>query len=197
MEEKSFIIKKDLVETLTFTQIIIKYEPLLIKKASGYVGNYFEFDDLYQVALFALWKAFKSYDMKKYKIAFGYYASKIIANELGMYYRKNKRGRKINGKYMYTYSLEDIICTNVEGQTITPLDILEENKNIEDDAIKIIQLKDAINCLTEEEKMIFKYYLVFGITAREISELTGYSLQNVFKKIRNIKKKIKKYYGRE
>lgn len=114
-----------------------------------------ESDDLISIGTIGLIKGIDSYNVDK-NIKLNTYVARCIENEILMYYRSTK-------KYQNTVSLNDPIGTDKEGNTITLIDILKDNKkNIEDE----VYLKDNIELINKyinklnkrEKEIIIKRY---------------------------------------
>ncbi len=100
-----------------------------------------------------------------------------------------------------TYALDSLADTvslyepvyNNDGDTLLLMDQLTEGDVQEDDAIKNIDLRNALNLLPERERKIvtLRYYL--GKTQTEISKEVGISQAQVSRLEKNALKSMKKY----
>ncbi len=127
-------------------------------------------DDLISIGTIGLIKGIDTYkNNKKTKITT--YAARCIQNEILMYYRSNKK----NG---ITVSLNDSIGFDKEGNEISLIDVIKEDKN---DFSEDLQIKDNINLLSKymtllnkrEKEIIIKRYGLFNNqekTQKEIAE---------------------------
>lgn len=181
MNAKSLLISSDTVETLTFEQVFDKYQALMVNSIKSYIDN-FGYDDMYQVASMGLWRAYRDYDLSKYKVGFGYYAAIVIKNYIRMNYRNHKRS--VND----ALSLNSIIDTKDED--IEYIDRLEDNYNLENAVISRIGLIQALKNLEEKER-IYLLLSLNGIEQKEIARRYDTLQPTVSRVIIKAKKKIK------
>lgn len=114
-----------------------------------------ETDDLISIGTIGLIKGIDSYKPDK-NIRITTYVARCIENEILMYYRSSK-------KYQNTVSLNDPIGTDKEGNSITLIDVLKDNKTPLDEEI---YLKDNISLVQKyltklnkrEKDIIIKRY---------------------------------------
>lgn len=105
-------------------------------------------------------------------------------------FAKNKYREKIRKK-------SNITVIELDEEKITDEDYNYYNQ---DPAIIIIRKEEiekvnmAMNKLQEEDKQIIQLRLIKGITAKEISELTGENIEAIYSRYRRAIKKIKKIY---
>lgn len=106
--------------------------------------------DIESACFFALVKAAKHFKPEK-RITFSTFASKCMHNEVLMFFRKKKRTNQ-------TYSLDEILYTDIHGKALTMLDIqgVEDNYHFVDRDI-LIGLFDHLTEL--ERKVIFETYI--------------------------------------
>lgn len=145
----------------------------IIKK---YQGMDYDMEDLLSVGTIGLIKAVNTYDVDKGS-RLGTYAARCVENEILMLFRAGK-------KYAREVSLYEPIGTDKEGETISLLDVLE---NEGEDAIDQVILKQDIRQLyeaykerlNETEKIVIRLrYGLFGSkerTQREVARKLGIS----------------------
>jgi len=118
-------------------------------------------DDLISIGTIGLIKGIDSYNKSK-GVKLTTYAAKCAENEILMYFRSNK-------KHNNTVSLNDIIAHDKDGNEITLIDVLKENK---EDLNTTLEYKDNIkhlskylNVLNDRELLIIK--MRYGILGNE------------------------------
>ncbi len=127
-------------------RILIEHNLRLVahiaKKYSPTPG--YDVDDLISIGSIGLIKAVDSFDKEK-NIRLATYASRCIANEILMVMRANKHRSKET-------SLQEPIGTDSEGNTISLLNILCSDDNIEDDISLRMQTKKL--CKAVEDRLL-------------------------------------------
>ena len=78
------------------------------------------YDELYGMALFAFWKAWKSFDISK-NINFTTYAGKIITNEFLIHNRNKEKAKRLK-----MVSLDFTIAEDSSGTKLKVLDLIED-----------------------------------------------------------------------
>ncbi len=132
-------------------------------------------DDLISIGTIGLIKAVNTFKPDK-KIRLATYAARCIENEILMHFRNNK-------KYTQDVYISDPIDTDKNGNTLTLIDIIADEGNIEeeiDTKIKVQKLRVILNgTLDERELQIIKMrYGLDGakeLTQREIAKKLGIS----------------------
>lgn len=182
----------------TAEEKIVKHNLRLVAHiVKKYVNTKFEQDELISVGSIGLLKAVKSYDISKGH-NFSTYASRCIQNEILMLLRSQKN-------LVNEISLEDKIRTDKDGNEVSLIDILEDNKeniseNIENKlfAEKVTEIINKTLC--ERDKIIiFKRYGLNGYkqkTQNEIAKELGISRSYISriekKSLKDLKSKIRK-----
>lgn len=134
-----------------------------------------EQDDLISIGTIGLIKAVNTFKSDK-KIRLATYAARCIENEILMHFRNNK-------KYAQDVYISDPIDTDKNGNTLTLIDIIADEGNIEDEIdtkIKIQKLRGILNgTLDEREMQIINMRYGLGgeneQTQREIAKKLGIS----------------------
>lgn len=131
-------------------------------------------DDLISIGTIGLIKAVNTFKSDK-KIRLATYAARCIENEVLMHFRNNK-------KHAQDVYISDPIDTDKNGNTLTLIDIIPDDNNIEeiiDTKIKTQKLKVLLNTtLSERELQIIKMRYGIGskiYTQREIAKKLGIS----------------------
>lgn len=109
-------------------------------------------DDLISIGTIGLIKAVSGYSFKK-ETKFATYASRCIENEILMYFRSLKK----TAQDVY---ISDPIDTDSEGNSLSLIDIVADERNIADDIEEKLRseklYKYIAECLTPREKIIVK-----------------------------------------
>ena len=148
---------------------------LVAHVAKKYFGNSVEQDDLISIGTIGLIKAVSSFKPDK-GIRLATYAARCIDNEILMYFR----GTKKSAQDVY---ISDPIDTDKDGNTLTLIDVLTDDTNIEeelDTKLKLEKLKGYLkDTLQPRELHIIdlRYGLTRGdeLTQREVAKLLGIS----------------------
>ncbi len=127
-------------------------------------------DDLISIGTIGLIKAVNTFKSDK-KIRLATYAARCIENEILMHFRNNK-------KYAQDVYISDPIDTDKNGNTLTLIDIIADDSNIEDEIdtkIKVQKLRQILGTtLDKRELEIIKMrYGIDGqkeLTQREIAK---------------------------
>lgn len=153
-------------------------------------------DELISTGTLGLIKAVSSFDYKKGS-KFSSYASRCIENEILMTFRSRK---KSSGEI----SIYDTIDTDKDGNSLTLIDIMEDETDTEKRAEFNIQsgkLREIMeNCLDERELNIIK--LRYGLEnyrempQREVARILGISRSYVSRIEKKALKKLKDAYDR-
>ena len=148
---------------------------LVVHVIKKYYNTNAEQEDLISIGTIGLIKGITSFKSDK-GIKLATYASRCIENEILMYFRSLK-------KTSQDVFINDSIDVDKDGNSLTLLDIVADNVNIEQDietAICCEKLADFVEeCLTERERMIIKLRYGIGgdreMTQREVAALLGIS----------------------
>lgn len=132
-------------------------------------------DDLISIGTIGLIKAVNTFKPDK-KIRLATYAARCIENEILMHFRNNK-------KYAQDVYISDPIDTDKNGNTLTLIDIIADEGNIEDEIdtkIKVQKLRVILNgTLDDRELQIINMRYGLGgeceQTQREIAKKLGIS----------------------
>ncbi len=144
----------------------------IVKK---YYATGAEQDDLISIGTIGLIKAVSSFKSDK-GIRLATYAARCIENEILMFFRNQK-------KFSQDVFISDPIDTDKDGNTLTLIDIIADNRDIADEIdtkMKLEKLKVILpGCLDEREMQIIKMrYGLSGspeLTQRDIAKRLGIS----------------------
>lgn len=139
----------------------------IIKK---YYSTYRDQEDLISIGTIGLIKAVSSFDYTK-GTKFATYASRCIENEILMHFRNKK-------KTMHDVSISDPIDTDKDGNSITLMDVMQDEENILDSIdlnIKSHKLYDYLqkNLDDRERRILTLRYGLYGtipLTQREVAK---------------------------
>ena len=120
--------------------VLIEHNLRLVAHIAKKYANYGDNDELISIGSLGLIKAIESYDMEK-GAGLATYASRCIENEILMTMRATKKHRS-------NISLNDPIGVDKDGNELTIIDMLTDDKSVIDDVESNIILKK----LTEVEK---------------------------------------------
>ncbi|MBQ6825221.1 MAG: RNA polymerase sporulation sigma factor SigK [Clostridia bacterium] len=163
----------------------------IVKK---YYATGAEQDDLISIGTIGLIKAVSTYKSDK-GIRFATYASRCIENEILMFFRNQKKSAQ-------DVFISDPIDTDKEGNTLTLIDIIADNRDIADEIdtkLKLERLRVVMyGCLSEREIEIIKYrYGIAGfpeLTQREIAKKLNISRSYVSRIEKSALEKLRKQF---
>ncbi len=152
---------------------ILRNLRLIVYTVKKFATNKTESEEFFSVGTIGLLKAVNTFNPDK-KIKFSTYASRCIQNEILMYMRACK-------KHNNTISLDDIVSTDKNGNTLTYMDILYDDKSSDfpenffnQDLVSEL-LDIALNRLTYKEQVIFLYSVLGGKTQRKTADFMNLS----------------------
>ena len=144
----------------------------IIKK---YYSNSSEQDDLVSIGTIGLIKAVSSFNYEK-GTKFATYAARCIENEILMYFRNKK-------KYAQDISLSDPIDSDKDGNIISIMDVMADERSITEDIEKKLCAENLYKTienelLPREKEIIYLRYGLFGkrsYTQKEVAHKLGIS----------------------
>ncbi len=172
------------------TQLIMDAEGLIYSIINKY-KNYFELDDLYQVAVLGLIKAYKNYN-DKYNVKFTSYAYPYILGEV-IKYVNEFRNIKVNKstKMLYTRILHaKEILTQKLMKEPTTYDLslfLEIDERIINEVITANQIVDSLDKIIDLDNVNFSMYNKIGYYDSDIS---NYAINEELDKLSPLEKRI-------
>lgn len=197
---------------------LLEYENLIYKIISKYPKR-FDKDDLYQVGMIGLIDAYKHYD-NSYDTKFSTYAYYYIIGEVNKYIRENsslkvskklidlkkkiiktkelmeqKLGREPTHLELSLYlDIEEkdlSMALNATDEVSSLEELGDPTKTYDDTSPTLLDLKEEIEKLSEEEKLILKARYFDELTQDEASNLLGISQVQVSRKESKILQKLK------
>ena len=155
--------------------VLIEHNLRLVAHIAKKYSNYGDNDELISIGSLGLIKAIESYDISK-GAGLATYASRCIENEILM----TMRGTK---KYRSNISLNDPIGVDKDGNELTVIDLLTDDKSVIEDVESNIILKKlseiAKETLDEREyAIICRRYGIDGydaLTQREVAKMFNIS----------------------
>ena len=164
----------------------------IIKK---YYYSYEEQEDLISIGTIGLIKAAETFNASK-NTKFSTYASKCVKNEILMFFRQKK-------KSMQDISISDPIDTDKDGNSITLMDIVQDDENILDTIDLSIQSHKLYQYLEEEltdrerEILTYRYglYHVRPMPQREVAQKLGISRSYVSRIEKKAVEKLRECFG--
>lgn len=179
------------------TDLIIENEGLIYKIIGKY-KNYFELDDLYQVAVMGMIKAYKNY-RDGYNTKFTSYAYPYIIGEVIKYineYRNIKVNRNTKLLYAKILHAKEVLTQKLmkEPNTYELSLFLELDENI---IIEVMQANDVVQSLDKvisEDDKNFELYSKIGYIDNTVE---NYSLISELEKLSPLEKQIifDRYYS--
>lgn len=176
------------VKLMSFEEVYKQFEKFIYKTINTWRGVY-EKDELKQIAMLGLYKAYLKYDVES-GYAFLTYAGFAVTNELNYYHRHQKKHRNVG-------SLFEIVINDSDGNSLELIDILADDKDYEEEALKNVFLNDLdtmLNVLSLRDKNILKDYYLKGISQKELAKKYGSQQANISRTISKSLKILKEKY---
>lgn len=187
---KKIIISGSTPIMITFDEVYQKYQNLLRKKVHSW-SNTYEYEELYQVASIALWKAYKNYDLSKYPIPFGTLAIKYIDNALLNYHSQNKpKFNRQTSQIKSLVSIHDIVFDD-KYDGIELEELIGEAETFTHETADRLLLEKLLNKFSKQQQEDIWNYVAAGYKLKEIAkskdvskQATSMRMQNTFSKFR-------------
>lgn len=161
----------------TITDLILENEGIIYKIINKY-KNYFELEDLYQVAVMGMLKAYKNYNTE-YNTKFTSYAYPYILGEVIKYindYRSIKINKSMKLLYSQVLKAKEILSQRLmkEPSTYELSLFLEVDETLIDEVINANMIVDSLDKIISEDDKNLELYDKFGYcdTLVENYELT-------------------------
>ena len=186
MRKELFI--KGQVYNLTADEVVEKFNPLCEKLSRRFFINSFTQEDLKQVCMMELFKAYKKYDIS-IGVDFLNYAYGVIQNELKRLLRDSKSDKR---------NTDDISILNIDSNVGGSSDAHTYGEVIADESVNVAEqvvtseLMKIINSVVTEEEMVLLPVLMGLKTAKAVSIEIGISNEGVRKRILRLKEKLRK-----
>ncbi len=168
---------------MTCEEVILKWDNLCRSEANKFSYKH-EFDDLYQEARIALFKAFEIYSNPE--VGFGYFARIFVKNAMRNYNRDNSDKLDV-------ISYNTIFNEYDDNKNFENIERFYSEKNTENEAINILALNQVISRvknMSERRREIFIKRFVEDKVQRQIGLEVGISQKSVYQNIKQIKNDI-------
>ena len=177
--------------------ILIKHNLRLVAHVAKKYANYGDNDELISVGSIGLIKAVSTYNQEK-GTGLATYASRCIENEILMMLRASK-------KHKNNVSLSEPIGVDKEGNELTVIDMIADDKDVIDDVERDILMERLVEvtkeCLDKREYDIIKHrYGLDGngaLTQREVANMFGISRSYISRIEKKALEKIREHVSRE
>ena len=177
--------------------ILIKHNLRLVAHVAKKYANYGDNDELISVGSIGLIKAVSTYNQGKVT-GLATYASRCIENEILMMLRASK-------KHKNNVSLSEPIGVDKEGNELTVIDMIADDKDVIDDVERDILMERLVavtkECLDKREYDIIKHrYGLDGngaLTQREVANMFGISRSYISRIEKKALEKIREHVSRE
>ena len=177
--------------------ILIKHNLRLVAHVAKKYANYGDNDELISVGSIGLIKAVSTYNQGK-GTGLATYASRCIENEILMMLRASK-------KHKNNVSLSEPIGVDKEGNELTVIDMIADDKDVIDDVERDILMERLVEvtkeCLDKREYDIIKHrYGLDGngaLTQREVANMFGISRSYISRIEKKALEKIREHVNRE
>ena len=177
--------------------ILIKHNLRLVAHVAKKYANYGDNDELISVGSIGLLKAVSTYNQGK-GTGLATYASRCIENEILMMLRASK-------KHKNNVSLSEPIGVDKEGNELTVIDMIADDKDVIDDVERDILMERLVEvtkeCLDKREYDIIKHrYGLDGngaLTQREVANMFGISRSYISRIEKKALEKIREHVSRE
>ena len=177
--------------------ILIKHNLRLVAHVAKKYANYGDNDELISVGSIGLIKAVSTYNQGK-GTGLATYASRCIENEILMMLRASK-------KHKNNVSLSEPIGVDKEGNELTVIDMIADDKDVIDDVERDILMERLVEvtkeCLDKREYDIIKHrYGLDGngaLTQREVANMFDISRSYISRIEKKAIEKIREHVSRE
>ena len=177
--------------------ILIKHNLRLVAHVAKKYANYGDNDELISVGSIGLIKAVSTYNQEK-GTGLATYASRCIENEILMMLRASK-------KHKNNVSLSEPIGVDKEGNELTVIDMIADDKDVIEDVERDILMERLVEvtkeCLDKREYDIIKHrYGLDGngaLTQREVANMFGISRSYISRIEKKALEKIREHVSRE
>ena len=196
-EKEKFYLDKAELGDKEAKDILIKHNLRLVAHVAKKYANYGDNDELISVGSIGLIKAVSTYNQGK-GTGLATYASRCIENEILMMLRASK-------KHKNNVSLSEPIGVDKEGNELTVIDMIADDKDVIDDVERDILMERLVEvtkeCLDKREYDIIKHrYGLDGngaLTQREVANMFGISRSYISRIEKKALEKIREHVSRE
>lgn len=196
-EKEKFYLDKAKSGDKEAKDILIKHNLRLVAHVAKKYANYGDNDELISVGSIGLIKAVSTYNQGK-GTGLATYASRCIENEILMMLRASK-------KHKNNVSLSEPIGVDKDGNELTVIDMIADDKDVIDDVERDILMERLVEvtkeCLDKREYDIIKHrYGLDGngaLTQREVANMFGISRSYISRIEKKALEKIRDHVSRE
>lgn len=191
MEQRKLIKLKGETKEMSCSEVYEQFNRFIYKTAHGFLNTGEDIDDLIQVANIGLVKAFNSYKVES-KNLFMTYLAIVVNNQVLMHLRKIK-------KFRNETSFDDPLCTDIDGNSLTLLEIIKDPEECEEIVFKKIadiELKKFINELRPLNKRILELFFFGNMKQFKIGKELNISQSYVSRLLVQSLKTLKNKYER-
>jgi RNA polymerase sigma factor (sigma-70 family) len=179
---------------MTFDEVYARYQPLLKKKAYAWSKNC-EYDEMFQLASIALWKAYEKYDSALHPIAFGWFAGKFIDNALLAHYSKSRKCERPTSQVKTIVSLHGVVYDN-KGNETELQDLIGEDETFTHEVTENIVLDKIFKKIPPAQLQDVMNYLS-GHSQSELASSNNTTQVSISRKLQQSFAKFKALYVKE
>lgn len=195
MDKKLIIINKDNQKLMTFEETLEQYHDLVHKMAISWSRRY-ELDDMKQIAMIGLWRAYKAYDSSK-GVAFITVAYPYMGNGLRQYNIKHRPKFDNKTSNVSTVVSLNVVSKNQKGEEGDQLaEMVSSKESLADQVINRMFIREITSHIPDEIKRDIEKNFA-GYSIKEIAAERGYSGTWVGKRINKSFLMLKERYGKE
>jgi hypothetical protein len=192
---KTIIVSENNQSIMTFEEVYLKFQGLLKNKAYKWSKTY-DYDEMFQIASIALWKAYEKYDSTIYPIPFVIVAAKFINYALLGYHAKYKpKFDKQTSKIKSMVSINDIVF-NGKGEGVERQELIGEEETFTQEIISQIVLDKIFKKFSKQQKQDI-LDIVAGHGMAELAEAKNISKSGAWSKMRMSFTKFRALYVKE
>lgn len=191
MEQRKLIKLKGETKEMTCSEVYEQFKNFIFKTAHGFLNSGDNLDDLIQVANIGLVKAFNLYKFE-YENLFLTYLAIVVNSQLLMHIRKLKKRKS-------EMSLDDCLCIDNDGNSLTLSDVIKEPKDCEEIAIAKItntEIKTYIGELNPRYRRILELFYFNNTPQNIIAKELNLSQAYISRLLKRALKTLKNKYER-
>lgn len=192
---KTIIMSENNQSVMTFDEVFHKFQGLLRNKAYRWSQTY-DYDEMFQIASIALWKAYEKYDSEIYPIPFMIVAAKFINYALLGYHAKHKpKFDKQTSKIKSMVSINDIVF-NSKGEGVERQDLIGEDETFTQEIISQMVLDKIFRKFSKQQQQQIQD-IASGYSLTEIADEKSLSRSAVWTHMRGSYAKFRALYVKE
>lgn len=181
-------------QELEFEEVLEKYKSIITRYVYRWSATY-EYDELYQTGLIALWQAYNRYDHTHYQIPFGALATKYIKYALMNYHNKHR------SKFAReTSQIKSLISYNQpvsqEDEAFTLEDVIGTPDNYTETVLDHIVIDKVFSKFSRSQLEDIQKYIQ-GYNLKELAEDHNTHRNRISQRMRNNFEKFQRKYIQE